>query len=153
MADLIDLTALKSPTTILAPTDTSDVIKTTITITGIAGKYTLSGGLTADTYKEIASFSVPGTLRLCGMRTEDATSRTIGLKIVIDGRTVFDSVSPTMTTIREGFFAVGGSFGIITTAAAVIAFENIRFNASLSVQIKSSLTETDKISLIHATTV
>ena len=153
MVDLIDLTALKSPTTIL-PSETTDGINTTVLnmSAGKLGKRTLSGSLTANTYKEILSLTTSGSLRLCGVYTEDATSRTVGLKIVIDGTTVFDGVSATQAASGRGIMAVGISH-FDTSNQAADSLEWIRFNASLSLQIKSSITETDKITLTHLTVV
>lgn len=150
MADGINLTALKSPTAILPSKTTAGDIIVGTNVNDVIGTNTLSGVLTADTYKEIVSISTSGFLRYCAIYTNDATSRTLGLKIVIDGVDVFDFVSPAITSANEGFHAVGHMRGVNSSGAA---FEYIRFNASISIQIKSSISETDKVTLKHLTVV
>lgn len=129
-----------SVTSILAPTDTSGNIATIVAVQSGAAKRVSSGALTATVYKELVSVSTPGWLRFCSVFCVDATARTIGLKIVIDGTTVFDEVSQSISVAGSGFNAAGaGSNGLIR------AMEYLRFNSSLSLQIKSSLSETDKV--------
>ena len=53
----------------------------------------LTGALTAGTYKEILSVTGAGVISLCAGFTADKTTRTVGLKLVVDGITVFDAVS------------------------------------------------------------
>lgn len=149
MADGINLTALASPSSLLVPTDTSGVILPTSSMKNPPNaKNLLSGALTANTYLELVSLSTPGWLRICGVYRVDATSRTVGLKIVIDGTTVIDAVDAASGVTDKGWYAIGGGLG-----TSVIGLEAIRFNASLSLQIKSSITETDKIVLKYLTAV
>jgi len=69
----------------------------------------------------------------------DTTSRTIGLKVVIDGVTVFDATTNSLTLTAMGIVAVGGM------DLTIVNPEEVPFNVSLAVWIKSSLSETDKI--------
>jgi len=108
-----------------------------------------SGALTADTYKELVSLQTSGWIRLCGVQTLDSTSRTIGLKIVIDGVTVFDETSAVITLSNRGFYAVG--FAVSTSALVSAAYESFRFNKSLSILVKSSLSESDNVALRYLT--
>ena len=110
----------------------------------------ISGGLTAETFKVIVTISTSGFLRLCGVITEDATSRTIGLKITMDGAVVFNEISPAIAADNKGFFAVGFNFA---GSSSMLSLESIRFNASLVLAISSSITETDKIALKYLTVV
>lgn len=107
-----------------------------------------SGELAAATYSELLAVTGAGFVDLVGCYVLDTTSRTIGIKIVIDGTTVFDQVSPAITTTNRGFYAVGQA-DITSTVDISTGFQNLRFNTSLSLQIKSSLAETDKIVLLH----
>lgn len=150
MADGINLTALAAPTALLPPTDTSGVIISGVNLNQHrTSKHTLSGALTADTYKEMISLSIPGLLRLCGVYSIDGTARTLGLKIVIDGTTVIDAVSAALSAANAGWMAVGINHELDNMGLE----SGIRFNASLSISIKSSISETDKIALVHLTAV
>lgn len=146
MVDLINLTALAPPASLLVSKDTAGVIEQSVLMAKTEfGKHLLSGALTADTYKTLVTISTRGWLRLCGVYRLDATSRTLGLKIVMDGTTVIDDVDAAATLNGLGWFGVGihdDTFGI--------SQEYIRFNSSLSLQVKSSLSETDKVALVYS---
>ena len=103
----------------------------------------LSGAVTANTYKEILAITGAGLLELCAAATQDTTSRTVGLKIVVDGVTIFDAVSSTTTASTTGLVAIGNGGGGTSGGFPV------PFNVSLSVQIKSSISETDKIAALY----
>lgn len=143
MADLINLTALAAPTSIGGSS-----LTTTLYLPAFGTKV-LSGALTGGAYTELVSLSVPGWLRFAAIATNDATSRTMGLKIVIDGTDVYDVVSSTISTNEVGFAGVGNNINSPTAGASGVTFESFRFNSSLSLQVKSSLSETDKILLIY----
>lgn len=115
-------------------------------VAGYAGcKKVLSGALTASTYKELLSITGAGIIDMCGAVAEDTTSRTIGLKLVIDGVAVFDAVSSAITTAGMGIVALGicssySSYLMLVPQPCVFA-------KSLSIQVKSSLSETDMVRL------
>jgi hypothetical protein len=104
-----------------------------------------SGALTANTYKEVLSVSNPGVVYFCAVKTLDATSRTLGLKIVIDSVTVFDAVGATVAANNAWMYGIGevltGGTGQYSSQPVAVPFK------TLSVSIKSSITETDKIAL------
>jgi hypothetical protein len=111
-----------------------------------ATKEILSGVLTAGTYKELLSVSGAGVISLlCGV-TLDTTSRTLGLKLVVDGITAFDAVSETITTTLKGIPIVG-FFPGATISATYKQISFIPFHSSFAVSLKSSLTETDKLKM------
>ncbi len=114
--------------------------------TTTTGKNTLSGALTANTYKDIVTVTGAGVLHSCAAIAVDATSRTIGIKIVIDGTAVFDAVSSAVTAQYDGLVAIG----ILDPGAYVSLPVDIFFNSSLVISVKSSLSETDKVTLIYA---
>lgn len=105
----------------------------------------LSGALTATTYKEVLGISGAGVISIALAYAVDTTSRTIGLKLIFDGQAVaaFDAVTDAITTTGHGLFAIG----IMDIASVVILPEPMVFYSSLSILVKSSLNETDKISL------
>ena len=138
-----------APSSLLVPTNKFGAILGTITMQTVPNATKLfSGALTADTYLELVSLSTPWWLRVCGVFRVDGTSRTVGLKIIIDGTTVIDAVDAAIGSSERGWYAIGGGINI-----TMMALEGIRFNASLSLQIKSSITETDKIALKYLTAV
>lgn len=104
----------------------------------------LSGAVTANTYKEILAISGSGIVDLAAVAAEDATSRTVGIKVVIDGITAFDAISGTVAGTNVGIIAIGHWFPVSTYS---VLPDPICFNVSLSISIKSSISETDKISL------
>lgn len=111
-----------------------------LNVQNYGAKITLSGALTANTYKEILSVTGRGVFYSLYAISMDTTSRTIGLKIVIDEVTVFDAVSGTLTSASNGIAAGGYSNNIVIP---------IYFNKSLVASVKSSLSETDKVGLGH----
>jgi len=115
---------------------------------GIAAlaKLILSGALTAGAYSAaLVSVSGPGVLNLAYAYANDATSRTMGLKVVLDGTTVFDAVSDACTTQYNGVIAVG-----YNESNAILAYQPLVFNSTMALYVKSSLSETDKITLAYA---
>lgn len=109
-------------------------------VTPFLGAIVLSGALTANTYKDILTLSGRGSLHIAYAYANDTTSRTIGMKIVVDGVTIFDAISGTLTAQYGGIIGAGcrGDNYIITPV-------NIPFNSSLVISVKSSIGETDKV--------
>ena len=113
-----------------------------------AGKKILSGALTADTDKNILEITGSGSISYLGVQAEDTTSREVGIKVTIDGTVVFDADSATITALEAGIRAIGD----VTTInyGRRNPSYSIPFNVSLKVEIRSSKTETNKVSLICA---
>ena len=107
-----------------------------------SSKPILSGALTANTLKTLLTISGAGAIKFLAARSLDATSRTIRLKITLDGVVVYDATSAAMTSDSYGMIAVGGML-----SGAYEQLGNIEFNISLVVEVASSLTETDKVQL------
>lgn len=107
-------------------------------------KQILSGALTASIYKSLLEISSGrGVLYRVHAYAIDATSRTVGLKIILDGTTVFDAVSGTITTAGHGVVGIGMHGG----ASHACGMQPTPFTTSLDIQIKSSLEETDKVAI------
>lgn len=104
-------------------------------------RQTLSGALTANTYKSLISVTGQGVLKFCASGQTDSTSRTQSLRITIDGVVVFEKAVASITTPNKGILGFGGAVDATTMAR----FDRCRFNASLLVEVKSSITETDKM--------
>ncbi len=111
--------------------------------TGRGGIAALSGSMTAATLKTLLNISGTGVnLTQLTFRTNDVTSRTIRVKITVDGTVICDSTSTAITTVDNG----GCWAGSITFASnPSMAVPAIRSNSTLLVEYASSVTETDKI--------
>jgi len=136
------------PSREIAPTSLNATVRHAYGISsGSLGMELASGALTADVYSEILSITSAGWLRLAGVWSQDATLRYISLKINIDGNDVYDQISGGISSSGEGFFAVGHTYkqqaSGYTPQSNVL--EKFRFNKSLSISVKSSLTETNKV--------
>lgn len=103
-------------------------------------KVILSGALTATTLVAALSLTGPGSCKFLSVLAIDTTSRTMRLKLTIDGVVVFDSTSAAITIASSGLVAIGGM-------SSVPYIEDVRFNSSFLAEIASSLSETDKIAL------
>lgn len=126
----------KPPTSIVNMYSAGGVISA-VSLVLLYGKVVLSGALTATVYKEMLAVSGSGCISQCVVYAVDTTSRTMGLKLVIDGVTVFDATSATCTAANAGISALGSGSTL----------QPVFFNTSLSISIKSSLSETNKISV------
>jgi hypothetical protein len=99
---------------------------------------TNSGALTADVYKDVLVLNAPGVLKLCVLRPLDATARTVGLRITIDGVVVYDASAATSSS-NTGLMPVG-----VAHSANFASLDRVPFS-TLSIAVKSSLAETDKV--------
>lgn len=106
----------------------------------------LAGALTANTYKSILSISGAGRLRFACAAVADPTSRTASVRLVSDGVVVLERSVAFSGYADLGILAVGGMDS--TSANAPARFGDLAFNASLSIDVQSSLTETDTLYLI-----
>jgi len=107
-----------------------------------AFKESLSGALTANTYKNVLSIAVPGRLLIAAAYRRDTISRQVGLKITLDGVIFYDVFDKANSSIDRGPLGAG-----IILQSSSIHTHNYPFK-TMSVDIKSSLTETDKIAYI-----
>ena len=102
---------------------------------------TLSGAMTANTLKTLLSISGVGAQLLhLTFRTNDATARTIRVKITVDGTVICDSTSASISTSGSG-----GLWAGIRSTSSPNAPITITSNSSLLIEYASSLSETDKI--------
>lgn len=104
---------------------------------------TLSGALTANTLATALTLTGRGQLNFAAVAAVDATSRTMRIKVTIDGTSVFDATSATCTTTANGIVAVGHL--LYSSSDTVPVFQPIPYHSSCLVEIASSLSETDKI--------
>ena len=113
-------------------------------------KEVLSGALTADTLATVLSLTGPGEVPLLTSYTKDATPRTVRTVVIVDGVTVFDFTSASISTTKRGAIVAGELAGVPGAATYYVTQGNpIRFSVSLVVQQASNLTETDKLALAY----
>ena len=114
------------------------------------GKEVLSGALTANTLATVLSLTGPGEVPLLTSYTKDATARTVRTVVIVDGVTVFDFTSASISTTKRGAIVAGELAGTPGGATFYVTQGNpIRFSVSLVVQQASNLTETDKLALAY----
>ena len=106
----------------------------------------VSGALTANTLKTILSITGAGSLNFLSLVTVDTTSRTVRLKLTLDGVVAFNATSAAITVAGNGLLAVGSG---TSTSQGPYAVEATHFNVSCLVEIASSLTETDKVTTYY----
>lgn len=114
---------------------------TTAAANTVSGKGILSGALTAATLATAVSVTGRGRLNFVSAAANDTTARTIRIKITVDGVSIFDATSASVSASNAGIVAVGA----MTTSGPT--HQPIDFNESLLIQVASSLTETDKITV------
>lgn len=104
----------------------------------------LSGALTANTLATVINRTGAGAVFFLAATVMDTTSRTVRIKVTVDGTVVFDATSNAITTVQTGMQVVGsGLFYSVTQFFARPGY--LEYDTSFKVEIASSLTETDKI--------
>lgn len=105
-----------------------------------SGTKILSGALTADTYKAILSITGSGIINFLGYFSVDTTERTMTIRITLDGTVVYTHSIASVTVAKCGIVPVGRTDGTY-----IVGIDSIPFDSSLVVDIKSDLSETDKV--------
>lgn len=132
----------RSPTSLVNGISTTGWTNTAITTTRGDVKVILSGALIAATLATLLTVNGAGVIDLLTIKTIDATARTLRIQIVIDGITVLDSTSVSISAGDQGGVAIGS---IVDTG--FVSSDSIPFNTSFVVKVASSLTETDKVAI------
>lgn len=103
---------------------------------------TLSGAMTLNTLKSFLSISGSGgEMTLLSIRTNDATARTIRVKITVDG-VAYDFTSASISTGGTGVVLAGSS-----GEANASPTPSIKWKSTFVIEIASSVTETDKLTI------
>lgn len=101
-----------------------------------------TGALTANTWAQMLVISGPGVLEFAGLSSDDTTSRTISIQIVIDGVQLVNVSATTLGgSYGHGVMAVGQSY------SGSYAKQEIPFTTACTILVKSGLTETAKSTL------
>lgn len=112
-------------------------------VAGATNAYTsLTGALTANVLKTILEVNSPGVLNFLACWTADATSRTIRIKVTMDGLVVFDNTSSAIATSGSGVIVVGS--GAYNGTGADVCIQPLPYTQGLLIEMASSVTETDK---------
>ena len=117
------------------------------------GREYLSGALTANVLANPTGLSTvtgSGVLKYVALYTKNTTSRTLRLRLTIDGVVVFDSTSAAIAATNTGIVAVGALAVLSLGGSNIACLEAIPFNSSFQIQVASSLTETDNIAVALA---
>lgn len=109
-------------------------------------KETLSGAVTGGTFVTIVNVTGRGALNWAGVKTKDATARTVSLKITIDGTVAFNAASAAVGASDRGIVGVGSWHASATNGN----YQPTPFYQSMKIEITQSLSETDKISALYA---
>lgn len=112
-------------------------------VAGVAnhsGREVLSGALTANTFATILSATGKGKISMLGLYTKDATSRTLRLRVTVDGVQVFAPTATTAVTSAGAGIVAAGSM-VYGTTNVLIQGNEIRYNSSLLVEGASSRAE------------
>lgn len=106
----------------------------------------LSGALSAGVFAAVPgmSFTGRGSIPLLSCYAKDTTSRTLRMRVTVDGVAVFTSAaSNAITVANTGIYAAGEFTGTGYFGQGY----PIRFNSSCLVEVASSLGETDKVAV------
>lgn len=99
-----------------------------------------SGALTAGVLAQVLNVTGPGVLEYLSVINKDATSRTLRIKLVIDGVTVLDATSAALTAV--GTACLVGAVSWTSGASPIaVALGAIPFRTSCVLYVASSLTE------------
>lgn len=105
--------------------------------------YGLSGALSADTWKTVLTVTGKGHIDFAAATVVDTTSRTIGIRLTINGVVYYERGSTPIITTNRGLTCVG--MNLRDSYMYGFAYQPIPFVGTMSLAIKSSLTETDKL--------
>lgn len=96
------------------------------------------GAYTANTLQTIISHTGRGRVNLLNVYTKNATSRTLRLKLTVDGAVIFDATSSAIESAGFGVQVLGG---IDTLGGGPLSYQPIDYNESLLIEVASSLSE------------
>lgn len=157
MSNALQFRGVRSPITIISA-DSFGIsgnipsLSDNITLHNALGlKRTLSGATTANNYKNLLSVNGAGVLQFAGCYTNNTTLKTFGLKVVIDGITIYDTTTGVSTNaIARGLVAAGVCYYDGNNAILHGHYSQMYFNSSLSIDIKSSASsETDGMAILY----
>lgn len=102
----------------------------------------LSGAMTAGTLKTAYQASGKGRVNFFAVGVNDATSRTVRVRITVNGVVVFDKTSGAITFNGQAVVAIGG---VSSASGNPVVLQPIDYTNGVLIEIASSVTETDKL--------
>lgn len=112
-------------------------------------KSVASGAMTANTLKTVISVSgSAGVMDYLTIKTADATSRTLRVKITVDGVVVFDFTSAATATTGDIACIISSTTDTSATAPEPSELK-LTWNNTLLIETASSVTETDKFTYYY----
>lgn len=113
-------------------------------------KSVASGAMTANTLKTVISVSgSAGVMDYLTIKTADATSRTLRVKITVDGVVVFDFTSAATATSGDTACIISSTTDAGASAAPEPSELKLTWNNTLLIETASSVTETDKFTYYY----
>lgn len=118
------------------------------TLSAIGPKITTaSGSVTATTFKNILSVTGSGgQLDMLALTSANATSKTMSLRVTVDGVVVFNG--PTSTVAAAHSFVLLGA--LINGTPTHLLPDPVTWRSTLLIEYTSSVTETDGANVIYA---
>lgn len=108
---------------------------------------TASGAVTATTLKNILSITGSGgQLDMLAVASANGTSKTMTLRVVVDGVEIFNGATATVAATHS-FVLLGG---VISGTPTHLLPDPIEWTSSLLIQYTSSVTETDGANISYA---
>lgn len=105
-----------------------------------SARASLSGALTANTLVDLLNESgSAGQIDQFSISTVDATARTIRVVIIVDGTTILDATSASITTLNTG-----GAWAGVIHPSNTFHLPPIKYTNSIRLSYASSVTETGK---------
>lgn len=130
---------LKVPTSVKA-LRVSGYVDASALVAANTADWTNAGAMTANTYKTAISLTGAGDVAFFAVKTNDTTSRSISVRVTLDGVDVRE-IGPVAVATIAGLALV--PIGAI--AGAVPVMRPVPYTSSCLIEIKSSLSETDKL--------
>lgn len=108
----------------------------------------LSGAVTANTWKTLVSVTGAGVVHYCSLHANNATSKQSKLRITADGIVLVDSLMPGAAAANHQAYGAHGiglaaQFDSTNQWHNVFVLDWIPFNASLLIEMQSTVSETD----------
>lgn len=102
---------------------------------------TPTGVMTAATFKSIINVTGQGELFFAGLQTLDTTSRDLTLRVTLDGVAASTRQMTAVTLTGRLLLCVGAIDSAGGSSTTALSYGNVRFNKSLLIEARSSLSE------------
>lgn len=103
-----------------------------------------SGAMTAGVLKAALTLTGRGRMNWFAAWNATAVSRTIRVKVTLDGNVVYDKTTPGSATSGVGLLAIGAGNAAAGVSSSV-AFQPLDYRVSCLIEVANSLSETDGI--------